>query len=194
MMTLLSGLIVFLGTHLVPTVPPLRERLREQLGLTLYQGLFAVASLAGLALIVMGYGQLRGGPASANPELWPTPGWTRHVAYLLMLPAMVLLAAAYIPSRIRTTVGHPMLAATKIWAVAHLIANGDLASLLLFGSFLAYAVVGRISVKRRAAPGPLGVREGTKSGDIAAIATGLAAYLIMLFWGHAALVGVALVR
>lgn len=194
MATLLIGLIIFLGIYLLPTLPAIRERLRAQLGASLYQGLFAVLSLAGFALIVIGYGQMRSGGVRANPELWPTPGWTRHVAFLLMLPAMILLASAYIPSRIRTRVQHPMLAAIKIWAVAHLIANGDLASTMLFGGFLAYAVLDRISVKRRSALGPLGSRQGALSGDVSAIAVGVAAYLAMLFWGHTGLIGIALLR
>jgi uncharacterized membrane protein len=101
-----------------------------------------------------------------------------------------MLAAAYIPSRIRDILKHPMLTAIKAWALAHLIANGDGASLLLFGGFLAYAVYDRISVKRRAALGPLGDREGTLAGDVAAIAIGVAVFALMLLWGHQALIGV----
>jgi uncharacterized membrane protein len=105
---------------------------------------------------------------------------------------MVLLVAAYVPSRIRSAVGHPMLAALAIWAFAHLLANGDLASLLLFGSFLAFAVIDRMSVMTRASPGPLGGAKGGASHDMAVIALGLALYLLILFWGHAKLTGVPL--
>jgi uncharacterized membrane protein len=100
--------------------------------------------------------------------------------------------AAYVPSRIRSAVGHPMLTALMIWAFAHLLANGDLASVLLFGSLLGYAVYDRLSVISRPSPGPLGTAKGGAINDILAIAAGLALYALMLFWGHAKLTGVAL--
>jgi uncharacterized membrane protein len=100
--------------------------------------------------------------------------------------------AAYVPSRIRTAVGHPMLTALMIWAFAHLLANGDLASVLLFGSFLGFAVYDRISVIGRLSPGPLGNAKGGALHDIVVIAVGLALYALLLFWGHAKLTGVAL--
>ena len=186
MTLLILGLILFLGVHLVPVATGLRERLVTALGQGGYMGLFSLISLAGLILIVWGFGQR---PFIA---LWDPPGWTRHVAFLLMLPALILLAAAYIPSRIRTAAKHPMLAAIKLWALAHLLANGDLGSLLLFGGFLAFGVIDRISVKRRSALGPLGERQGGLGGDLAAIGVGLAAYAFMLFWGHEHLIGVPL--
>jgi uncharacterized membrane protein len=107
-------------------------------------------------------------------------------------PAIILLVAAYVPSRIRTAVGHPMLTALMIWAFAHLLANGDLASVLLFGSFLGFAVYDRISVIDRLSPGPLGNAKGGALHDIVVIAVGLALYALALFWGHAKLTGVAL--
>lgn len=191
MTLLVLGLILFFAVHLVPTLPATRDQLREKFGTGGYQGLFSVASLVGFVMIVMGYGQLQGIPR-LNPDLWSPPTWTRHLAFLLMLPAMILLASAYIPSRIRSAVGHPMLAAIKIWAFAHLLANGDLASLLLFGSFLAFAIYDRISVKARAALGPLGAKTGAATGDVMAIVAGLAAYAFMMVWGHAKLIGVPL--
>ena len=125
-------------------------------------------AFAGLALIAIGYHKLQVMPGK-NPVLWTPPLWTRHVAFTLMLPAMILLVAAYVPSRIRTAVGHPMLAAVKIWATAHLLANGDLGSVVLFGSFLAWAIVDRISVKRRNAPGPLGTQSASSVVNDAAV-------------------------
>ena len=140
------------------------------------------------ALIVAGYAKLQAMPGK-NPQLWyPTTG-ARHGALLLMWPALILLAAAYIPSNIRTRMRHPMLAAIKLWAVAHLAANGDLAGVLLFASFLAYAIYDRISVKRRAALGPLGEARGGVAGDIAAVAVGSALYAALLFGGHRLLIG-----
>lgn len=183
---LVAGLLLFFAIHLVPTSPSLRQRLLNGMGETVYKILFAVVSLVSLYLIVKGYGEAR----LVAPDLWDPPLWTRHITMLLMLIAFIMLASAYIPSRIRDRLKHPMLAAIKTWALAHLIANGDGASLLLFGGFLMWAVYDRISVKRRAAMGPLGERKGTLGGDIAAVAVGVAAYLLMVLWGHEALIGV----
>jgi uncharacterized membrane protein len=193
MTTLILGLIVFHGLHLVPAAPGVRTSMRERFGASGYLIAFSLISLVGLVLIAMGYGEART-LARANPQLWVPPTWTKHIALLLMLPAMILLAAAYIPSRIRTAVQHPMLAAIKLWALAHLLVRGDLASVLLFGSFLAYGVYDRISVKKRAALGPLGTKTGTAQGDMLALAIGIAAYAFMLLWGHGALIGVKLIR
>jgi len=188
---LIGGLVLFMAAHLVPTLPALRAGLVARLGGGAYRALFSLASIAGLVLIVMGYGQMRG-LARGNPELWTPPPWIKHIVLLLMIPALILLVAAYVPSRIRTAVGHPMLVALMIWAFAHLLANGDLASLLLFGSFLAYAVVDRISAGRRAALGPLGRAQGGVVQDLVAVAGGLALYVVVLFWGHAWITGVPL--
>ena len=130
----LAGLILFFAVHLLPIMPDLRAGVRDAIGGGGYRGLFSLISLLGLVLIVIGYGDLRTSVA-ANPELWSPPTWTRHIAFLLMIPSMILLVSAYVPNRIRDAVGHPMLAAIKIWALAHLLANGDLASVILFGSF-----------------------------------------------------------
>lgn len=192
MLLMVIGLIVFFLIHLVPTVPDVRRSLVERMGEGAYKGLFSVVSAIGLALIIYGYAKLYHTPGK-NPELWMPPHAMRHVAMLLMLFAFVLLAAAYIPSRIRTAVRHPMLVAVKLWAFAHLLVNGDLASVVLFGSFLMWAVFDRISVKHRAALGPLGARAGGLGGDVAAVAVGIALYVFMLLWGHARLIGVPLV-
>jgi uncharacterized membrane protein len=191
MAMLVCGLALFFIVHLVPMLPSLRAGLVERLGAGPYRGLFSVVSIAGLVLIVLGYGQMQG-LGRGNPELWTPPTWIKHVVLLLMIPALILLVAAYVPSRIRTAVRHPMLAALAIWAFAHLLANGDLASLLLFGSFLAFAVIDRMSVTTRASPGPLGGAKGGALHDMAVIALGLALYLLILFWGHAKLTGVPL--
>jgi uncharacterized membrane protein len=185
---LILGLVIFLGMHLVPTVPALRERLKARTGDGGYMGLFSVVSAVGLLLIVYGF---------ANRDyvpIWSPPAGMKHLVFLLMLPVFVLLAAAYIPSNIRRIAKHPMLLAIKVWAFAHLLVNGDLAGMLLFGSFLAYAIYDRISVKRRAALGPLGTREGGVGGDIAAVAIGLAAYAFMLLAGHTWFIGIPLVN
>ena len=188
----LAGLVVFFGAHALPLWTGLRARVRDGVGSGAYTGLFSLASLIGLVLIVIGYGELRTS-VSSNPELWTPPTWTRHIAFLLMIPSLILLVSAYVPNRIRDAVGHPMLAAIKIWAFAHLLANGDLASVILFSSFLAYAVIDRISVKRRRVQGPLGDRSGGLAGDLTVVAVGLVAYVAILFFAHEWLIGVALI-
>jgi uncharacterized membrane protein len=191
MWMLVGGLALFFAAHLIPTRPPLRARLVARVGSGPYSGLFALVSLAALVLIVMGYGQMQG-LGRENPQLWVPPSWTRHLTMLLMIPAMVLLVAAYVPSRIRTALRHPMLIAVMLWAFAHLLVNGDLASVLLFGSFLAYGIYDIISANQRAALGPLGTARGSAAGDAAAIAAGLAFYVLLLVWGHRLLTGLPL--
>ena len=191
MWMLVGGLALFFAAHLIPTRPQMRARIVGRVGSGPYSGLFALVSLAALVLIVMGYGAMRG-LGRENPQLWVPPSWTGHLTMLLMVPAMVLLVAAYVPSRIRTNLRHPMLIAVMLWAFAHLIANGDLASVLLFGSFLAYGVYDMISANQRAALGPLGTARGSAAGDAAAIAAGLALYALLLVWGHQMLTGVPL--
>jgi uncharacterized membrane protein len=191
MALLIGGLALFFLVHIVPTLPSVRAPVVAKVGAGPYRGLFSLVSIAGFILIVLGYGQMQG-LARGNPQLWVPPHWMKHVVFLLMIPAMILLVAAYVPSRIRTAVGHPMLAALMIWAFAHLLVNGDLASLLLFGSFLAYAVYDRFSVTMRTAPGPLGNAKGGAVQDTLVVASGLALYAILLFGGHAWITGVPL--
>lgn len=188
---LVLGLVLFLGIHALTMARGLRASLIGRLGETPYKVVYSLASAIGLVLIVYGFGRYR---AEGFVPLWTPPVWGRHLALLLMLPALVLLAAAYIPSRIRDKVRHPMLAAIKIWAFAHLLANGDLGALLLFGGFLVYAVVDRIAVKRRGAadasnPALFG-RKGTLAGDIAAVIVGLLVYGLLVTYIHPYLFGI----
>lgn len=193
MLLLGIGLAVFFAMHLVPAAPDVRTVLVERLGKNAYMALFSVVSLVGLVLIVYGYQKLQLHPGK-NPVLWTPPSWAKHVTFALMIPACIFLVAAYVPSRIRTTLKHPMLIAIKTWALAHLIANGDLAGVILFTSFLLYAVYDRISLKSRDDGfGPLGKRTGGLSGDIIAVVGGLAFYTFMMLWGHQALIGKALI-
>lgn len=189
MIPMIIGLALFFGVHLLPVSPDLRGGLISRYGSNAYRVGFALLSLAGLVLIVIGFHKLQLNPDKAGP-LWNPPDWTRHVAHLLMLPALILLVAAYIPSRIRSTLKHPMLVAIKLWALAHLIAAGSsVAALILFGSFLAYAVFDRISLKRRA-PGYAPVPPNSIMGDLAAIAIGSVLYAVLLLGGHQWLIGV----
>jgi uncharacterized membrane protein len=190
MMVLIVGLIIFLGVHLLPTSPVIRDGLVRRLGTNGYKALFVFLSFAGLVVIVLGYHKMQLHPGK-NPVLWDPPVWTRHIALALMLPSMILLVAANIPSRIRSAVKHPTLMAVKLWALAHLLANGDVASLLLFGSFLGYAVYDLISVKQRGALGPLGAKTASSPlNDVIVVALGTALYFALLHGGHAWLIGV----
>lgn len=191
MMLMIVGLTLFFLIHLVPTAPEVRRTFVDRLGEGTYKLVFSVAAAVGLALIVYGYSKLHATPGK-NPVIWSPPAGMRHATLPLMLFASILLAAAYIPSRIRTALKHPMLAAVKLWALAHLLVRGDLASMILFGSFLAWAVFDRISVKRRAALGPLGASTSGLGGDIAVLIVGVGFYVVMLLWGHARLMGVPL--
>ena len=178
------GMAVFFGAHLFAAFRP--RDLPERMGRNRYRGLFSLVSIAGLVLLIVGYAGVR--------NLWPVwdpPLWTRHIPMLLMIPAMILFVAAELPTgRIKRTAKHPMLAGVKLWAAGHLVANGDLASIVLFGAFLAYAVLDRIVVKRRDAPPPAAV--STRS-DVIAVVAGLALYLLIVFWAHAALIGVPVI-
>jgi len=180
MTILILGLAIFIGSHLVPTFPNFRAAKIAQFGANGYKLLFSAASLIGLALIALGVAAARG--SAADIQLWSPPLWTRHLAFLLMALAFILLAATYIPSKIRDKARHPMLAAVKLWALAHLLANGDLLALLLFGSLLAYAVYDRISVKRRGVPAKPPAQGWT--GDALALALGLGLWALTLFWLH----------
>jgi uncharacterized membrane protein len=191
MLPLVLGLLLFFAVHLVPTSPSLRGGLVERFGETPFKVVYGILALAGLVLIVLGYHKLQLMPGK-NPVLWDPPSWTRHIAFLLMLPAMILLVAAYVPSRIRTAAKHPLLASIKAWALAHLLVNGDLGSLALFGSFLAFAVYDRISLKRRPVAS-LPPAPASALNDVIVVVAGLALYAFMMFWGHGALIGVPIV-
>ncbi|MFN4024835.1 MAG: NnrU family protein [Hyphomonas sp.] len=189
MIYLILGLVIFFGTHLFSALrsrEPGRD-IKAKLGAGPYMGLYSLVAIAGFVLIVWGYGAAR--PA---PILYVPPVWMAHLNLVLMLPAMILLAAAYTPTgRIRKAVKHPMLAAVKIWALGHLLANGELNSVLLFGSFLAYGVIDRIAVKKRGDIGPGPDAPVSAMGDLTAVVIGTAAYAAILLWLHPILFGVA---
>jgi uncharacterized membrane protein len=188
MLQLILGLVLFLGTHSVSIVrPDWRDQAAARIGATPWKLAFSALSVLGIVLIVFGYGAVRG----ADPILlYQPPAWLRHVALLLMLPVFPLVLAAYLPGRIRDRLKHPMLLAVKLWASAHLLANGTLADLLLFGSFLAWAVVDLISVKRRGAPPPPGAPAG-RWNDLIAVAAGLGVYAAFVLFMHRWLFGVS---
>ena len=191
MPTLLLGLALFFGLHLVPAMPSARTRLRDTLGPGIYKVGFSLISVVAIVLIVRGYRSAHW-LGDGNTELWVLPAALRPLTTLLMLPAFILLAAAYIPSRIRTAAKHPMLAGITLWALAHLLVRGDLASVLLFGGFLAFGLLDRLSAERREARGPLGKAQGGVRGDIAAVAVGSVAFAATVLWLHGAAFGVPL--
>ncbi|WP_374547494.1 NnrU family protein [Rhodoblastus sp.] len=181
MVSLVSGLILFFAVHLLPTAPSLRTALRARLGENGYKLAFSLASALGLGLIVVGVSAMRG--AAADVQLWYPPIWARHLAFTLMLPAFVLVVAAYTPSHIRDWARHPMLAGVTLWAAAHLAANGDLLALLLFGSFLLFSLYDRISASRREVP-PRPAARGW-AADGAAVLVGVGLWAATLLWLHA---------
>jgi uncharacterized membrane protein len=187
MSILIIGLVVFLGLHLLPIRAPLKAGIVARLGEGAYKGLMSVGSLIGLVLIVWGYGIARNAGAMV---LWQPPVAMRHITLLLMIPVFPLLIAAYVPGKIRATVKHPMITAVKLWAFAHLLSNGTLPDVLLFGSFLAWGVIDRISLKRRGVQPPAPVARFT-GGDWAAVVIGLVLYGLMVWRLHLLLIGVS---
>src|ERR1700722_19968868 len=188
MPVLIVGLVLFLRVHSVAIVAPaMRARMIHRLGEGAWKGLYALVSLVGFVLICYGFGLARQAPVI----LYLPPTWLRHVALLLMLPVFPLVLAAYLPGRIKTAAKHPMLAAVKFWAFAHLLANGSLADVLLFGGFLGWAVADRISMKRRTVPQVLRTAPPGPWNDVIAVVLGLAVYALLIGWAHLRLFGVA---
>ena len=184
MTLLIIGIILFLGVHLLPALSDSRRSLIDQMGEEGYRALFSVLSLIGFVLIVWGFAN------APVIQVWSPPNWTRYVAMVMMVPVFILLIAAYVPGQIKAKVKHPFLVAIKTWALAHLIANGDLASIVLFGSFLAYAVFDRIALKHRPAAGHMALAEtGPVRNDVIAVVGGLILYVVFLVWLHPLLIG-----
>ncbi len=183
----LLGLAVFLGVHSVAIVAPgFRDSARARFGEGAWKGLYSLASLAGFVMLCYGFALARRAPV----VLYVPPDWLRYVAVVLMLPVFPLLFASGMPGRIQAATKHPMLVAVKCWGLAHLLANGRLADILLFGGFLAWAVVDRISLKRRP-PKSLPMAPARPWNDAVALGLGLVVYGVTLVWGHRWLFGVA---
>jgi len=190
MTTLVLGLFIFLAIHSVSILQhDLRNRMVNKLGLGPWQGLYSLVAVLGFVMLVHGYGQARLHPVL----LYTPPHWLHYLTMVLMLPVFPMLLATYLPGRIKTTLKHPMLAATKLWAVAHLLANGSLADVLLFGAFLAWAVADRISLKHRAGDA-VPVAMHSKLNDILVIVLGLALYGAFVLGLHQRLIGVAVLN
>jgi len=184
----IAGLVIFLGIHSVGILAPAwREAQIAQRGEKAWKGLYTVISLVGFALLIYGYGLARQAPVL----LYTPPTVLRHIALLLMVPVFPLLFAAYLPGRIKTAAKHPMLLAVKIWATAHLLANGSLVDVLLFGSFLVWAVADRIAAKRRPVPRVVPGAPPSAFNDAIALVGGLALYAAFLMGVHLWLIGVS---
>ena len=184
---LVLGLALFLGTHSIAIAAPgLRDRGVARLGENGWKGVYAALSLAGFVVLVYGFAMARHSPV----VLYTPPRFLHHVTFLFMLPVFPLIFAAYLPGRIKSAMKHPMLAAVKLWAFAHLLSNGTLADVVLFGAFLAWAVLDRISLKRRA---PLALRTAPARpfNDLIAVLLGLAVYALFIGWAHRWLIGVS---
>lgn len=187
MTTFLIGLLIFLGIHSMSVVAlPLRNRIAARNALA-WKGFYSIASVLGIVLIVVGYGELR----TASTILYTTPFWMRYVAAALMLPVFVFFLASLLPGRIQAALKNPLLVSIKTWALAHLLVNGALADVMLFGSFLLWAVAVRVSLKSREtrqyprAP-------HSPANDAIVLVAGLALYAVTILWLHEWLFGVPL--
>ena len=187
LLVMIVGLILFLGVHTLTTQRGLRAQCIASLGEGGYKIAYAVASFAGLALIVWGFAHYR---ADGMIPVWSPPTFLRHLNVALMLPAVILVVASYIRGRIYTAVKHPMLSGVKLWAFGHLLANGDLGGIILFGSILAWAVYDRISLKRRTDAGGPPIPVGGVGNDVIAVVVGIIAYLALAFAFHPVVLGI----
>jgi uncharacterized membrane protein len=180
MSLLLLGLLIFLAAHSISIVAEnWRDGMVKKLGEGGWKGLYAVASIVGFVLLVKGYGLARLDPV----VLYSSPTWLRHGAQLLLIPVFPILLSAYLPGRIKSTVGHPMLVATEIWAIAHLLVNGTLADVLLFGSILAWALADHRSMGRRTQRTTPGA-PASVANDVIAVVLGLGLYIGFVGWLH----------
>jgi len=182
---LVLGLVVFLGAHSVSIVAPAwRDRTAARLG-NAWRGLYSLVSIASFVVIIWGYGIAR----QDTVVVYTPPGWPRYVTAVLMLPVFPLLLAAYFPGRIKGLFQHPMLLGVMLWSLAHLIATGTLASVVLFGGFLAWAVADRISYRWRTQR-PIQAAPPMRLNDAIVVVAGLALYVVFAQWLHARWIGV----
>jgi uncharacterized membrane protein len=180
------GLVVFLGAHVFVSMRNERAGLISRIGRGPYLGLFTLVSIVGLVLIGFGFARYH---AEGLIPVWYPPAWTRQIVVAAMWPASIAVVAAYIPGDIKRVLKHPMLVGVKIWAVAHLCANGDLGGMILFGAVLAWAVYDRITLKRRSDPGAPPIPLGGRRNDIVAVVVGTILYLALGFVFHPIVIG-----
>ena len=190
LLVMILGLVLFFGVHTLTTQREVRARVIATAGEGGYKMGYALVSVLGLALIIWGFARYR---ATGWIDVWYPPVAFKHITVALMLPAVILVVASYIRGRIYTTLKHPMLTGVKLWAASHLLANGDLGSIILFGSFLGWAVFDRISLKHRTDGGAPPIPVGGPGNDLIAVAVGLVAYLALAFAFHPVVIGVPVV-
>ena len=183
---LMAGLVLFIGAHVFVTMRDQRAALIGRIGEWPYKGSLALVSAIGLILIGYGFGEYR---ATDWIDVWHPPRWTYYITQFLMWPASIFVVAAYIRGNIWRTLKHPMLVGVKTWAVAHLISNGDLGSILLFGSFLLWAGYDRMTLKHRADAGAPTIPAGGHRNDIIALVVGTALYVLLGLVFHPLVVG-----
>lgn len=188
MIYLVLGLVLFLGVHSSRMLAgDWRERSVQRLGANAWKGLYSLVSLAGLVLLIWGYGHARQMPV----QLWSPPAGMRHLAALLTLIAFVFLAAAYVPgNQIKARLHHPMVLGVKTWALAHLLANGSLSGLLLFGSFLAWGVALFVVSRKRDRAAGVVYPAGTGGRTALTVAVGALAWAVFAMWLHGLLIGI----
>jgi uncharacterized membrane protein len=182
---LIIGLVVFIAAHVFVTRRKARAALIERIGLLPYRGLFSLVSIIAIALIAWGFGRYMHAPT----PIWTPPTWMRHVTVALVWIAIVLMTAGYIRGNIYRRLKHPFLAGVKLWAVAHLLSNGDLGGIILFGAILAWAVFDRISLKHRADAGAPAIAVGGARNDVIAVVVGTLIYLALGFLFHPRVIG-----
>lgn len=189
MIILLLGLLLFFGPHSVRIFADgWRTRTIARAGLLPWKGMYALASLAGFALMVWGYGEVR----YESALLYAPPAFMRYIAGLLMLVSLVLVAAAYVPrNHIRAALGHPMVAGVKVWAFAHLLTNGRLVDVLLFGAFLAWAIVSFITSRRRDRAAGTVYPQGDELRTVLTVIAGVGAWAALVSGLHLWLIGVS---
>ena len=184
---MILGLALFIGAHAFVTRRGERAALIARIGEGPYKGLFSLIAIVSVVLIAWGFGRYR---ATGWIDVWYPPLWTRHITVALMWIASICIVAAYSPGKIKATLKHPMLVGVKIWAAAHLIANGDLGSIILFGSILAWAVADRISLKSRTDAGGLVMPQGGWKNDALAVVAGSIIFLAFGYVFHPLWIGV----
>lgn len=189
MSLLVSGLVLFFGVHSISILnDSWRENMAQKLGTWTWKGFYSLVSIVGFVLMIRGYGLAR----SAPEILYLPAAWLKHLTMLLMIPVFPLLLATYLPGKIHAFVRHPMLLATILWAFSHLLVNGSLADILLFGAFFVWAVLDLVSMDRRVQR-PLPGAPASKLNDLIALIGGLVLYALFVGWLHGLLIGVALV-
>jgi len=184
------GLVLFLGAHVFTSRREVRARVVAAMGEGTYKIVYSLVALAGLVLIVWGFAHYR---SDGWIQVWTPPKALKHINIALMLPAVILVVAAYIRGNIYAKLKHPMVAGVKLWAFGHLLANGDLGGIILFGSILAWAVYDRISLKRRTDAGSPPIPVGGIGNDGIAVVVGIIAYLALAFAFHPVVLGIPVV-